>query len=524
MQTTEAPVLLTDAEVRQFIADGYMVLQPDLDPAVHQRIDDRFNWLAENEPNPGNNILPRLPELSQVLSCAVVRGAMISLLGEDYIVHPHAFWHGRMPTDEALSGNQVQEQVANGSHQDAYTPAAQGKSHCLQYLRFMYYSHDMALENGPTHIIPGTQYHADLTDEDRQRVAPVAGKAGTIFISHFDLGHSGCPNMSDRGRNMIKFIFLRARRSPAPTWQHVSETWKIPESLHVPYVLERCWQTHWRLLCGHGQDAQAVVDPSALLSALEDENDLKARIALIEKIGECRSPEGVEPLAASLNTSHQAQRTAAIYALAGIGEASISALVRILESSEKELPGRVWDHTITYDDACYALSAIGEPALDALLPLLKSEVTWTVLNAIHAINDIAIFRENHRLALESLLNHESLYVRMYTVNALGAIQSVKSIGTLLDVLDGPFKSCVDHQWPDEWALHCVTALAVSRLAEDAADFEDRIVGHLDHECGQVGYLMAETLRRIGTPSACTALVDNLIGHRWDASLTQKRSF
>ena len=52
--------------MRRFITDGYLTLQPTVPPGTHEIIDEKFTWIIEHEPNPGNNILPRLPELNYV--------------------------------------------------------------------------------------------------------------------------------------------------------------------------------------------------------------------------------------------------------------------------------------------------------------------------------------------------------------------------------------------------------------------------------------------------------------------------
>jgi hypothetical protein len=93
------PVLLTDTEMQQYLVDGFLILQPTVPEGTHELIDEKFTWLVENETNPGNNILPRLPELNLVLESPEVRGAITSLMGPDYLIHPHRYWHYKEPTD-----------------------------------------------------------------------------------------------------------------------------------------------------------------------------------------------------------------------------------------------------------------------------------------------------------------------------------------------------------------------------------------------------------------------------------------
>ena len=43
----------------------------------------------------------------------------------------------------------------------------------------------------------------------RRRALPVAGKAGTVSLTHFDIGHAAGVNTVNQQRHMIKFIYTR---------------------------------------------------------------------------------------------------------------------------------------------------------------------------------------------------------------------------------------------------------------------------------------------------------------------------
>jgi hypothetical protein len=489
--------LLTDDQVKQFICDGFLMLEPDVDPALHTLIDERFNWLAENEPNPGNNILPRLPELEQILNCNVVRGAMISLLGSDYLVHPHRFWHNRNPNTEPMSDDDIWEEVKKGSHQDSYTPAGQARSHRLQYLRFMYYSHDLEMVNGPTHVIPGSQYHSGLTDEDRERETPVTGQAGTIFISHFDLGHAGCPNMSDRCRNMIKFIFIRSTHPTSPNWDCSSIDWSLPNDITAPYILSECWQRQWDWLCGNTNNTR-------------------------------NTDRTIDDLMPLLGTAHQAERTKALYDIATIGEPAIEPLVKNIIDAGSETPDKRkhYGECIPMEDACYALIEIGEKSLDAVLPLLSSPDEWTVLNAIHVINDLGINRADIRDALEALVVSDSYPIISSSINALGSIGASESVPTICRVLDTHYDMEGERKgwWPTEWLIHFNASMALARLGEGAAPAVDDIRRHHRHTFAQAGWFLTESLMRIGTPEALRTVAEDLHNRHWDATIRSDRLF
>ena len=90
-------IKLTDEQVRRFICDGVVLLQSSLPPEVHREIYDKLHWNSQHEFNMGNNVLPRVAELQQVLDDPVVHGGVQSVLGDDYIFHPHRFMHVAEP-------------------------------------------------------------------------------------------------------------------------------------------------------------------------------------------------------------------------------------------------------------------------------------------------------------------------------------------------------------------------------------------------------------------------------------------
>ena len=56
-------VRLTDDQMRTFIRDGYITVRPNLPREYHDEMFARLDHIFETEGNPGNNILPRIPEL-----------------------------------------------------------------------------------------------------------------------------------------------------------------------------------------------------------------------------------------------------------------------------------------------------------------------------------------------------------------------------------------------------------------------------------------------------------------------------
>ena len=81
--------LLGDEEMQQFIAEGCLTLKSSLPASLHQAIYQRTEEVFAKEGNPGNNVLPRIPALQQVFDDPVIRGALASVVGPDYIMHAH---------------------------------------------------------------------------------------------------------------------------------------------------------------------------------------------------------------------------------------------------------------------------------------------------------------------------------------------------------------------------------------------------------------------------------------------------
>ena len=114
----------------------------------------------------------------------------------------------------------------------------------------MYYPQDTPIELGPTHAIPGTQFHKRLTDEDKAQAIPMEGKAGTVSLTHFDVGHAAGVNLLNQPRDMIKFIYVRASEPTAPSWDCQNLQWQNPEAIETPHNLELVWSHMWDWLCG----------------------------------------------------------------------------------------------------------------------------------------------------------------------------------------------------------------------------------------------------------------------------------
>lgn len=205
------PELLTDEQVLAFITHGYHLVELDLPEGFNETICEQIDKI---EDNPGNGILEAVPLLTRIYDHPAVHGALISLLGEDYVMNGHRHLHINPP------GSRSQ-----GWHQDGTNV----RHHQIWCVLGMYYPHDVPVEQGPTVIMPGTHFRNAPSDR-MQTYANIKGqipltvKAGTVAITHYDLWHAATLNRTDRPRYMLKFLFDRQSAPSAPSWFHDPDT------------------------------------------------------------------------------------------------------------------------------------------------------------------------------------------------------------------------------------------------------------------------------------------------------------
>ena len=195
-------ILLDDRQVQSFVRDGYITLDAGLPADFHARLHTRIAQLFDTEGNPGNDILPKAPDLHQILGRPMVAGALTSLLGPDYLLHPHRHCHLNP------AGSEGQRM-----HQDSYEADQNVRHHRLRWLMAFYYPHDVDAGRGPSSIVPRTQY---LTAEDQHGSPdelPFVGKAGSVTIVHYDLWH-GVSRIRVIARATCTSFCLRAWKSP----------------------------------------------------------------------------------------------------------------------------------------------------------------------------------------------------------------------------------------------------------------------------------------------------------------------
>lgn len=527
----EKPKLFTDEQMRQFIANGYMTFTPSIPEEVHKTVREKLQFMEDEEFNYGNNVLPRVPEMDRILNSPEVTGALISILGPGYIKHPHRHSHYIAPGAK-------QKTLDQNCHQDSYSPIGRPRQHYPRFARIMYYPQNSPVEIGPTYVIPGTQYHKQLTDEDRHNAIPISGKAGTVSITHFDIGHAAGINKINQPRHMIKFIYARAEEPSKPSWDCKDPVWKNPAINKTTHNLNLVWSHIWDWLCGKKDRYESfrTLNFENADNAVEIINSdcLHTRIAAMHSIAAFDNINGIPSLICRLNTVSQWERLTAVYSLGALGQTAIQYLVAALNDSANDNDGdpmaKFWnENAISMDDASHALAAIGEPSIEPLISLLEHSNEWVRINAAFALGEMDSIAAKAVPSLTRCLDDESHCMVRLVADILSTIRQhhecfIPSLGRLLNIGRPEWQTPSLRSWSPNDQVRVNVAMAFTRLGKDAASAEEILLGKLSDPNGHVAAFVLEALRRIGTHSAMAGVVDYLMTRRWDEGIVKGRMY
>ena len=451
--------LLTDAQMRHFVVNGYVTVTTALPAQFHEAIYQETMTVFDKEGNPGNNLVPRIPEIQKVLDDPNVKGALTSLLGADYYMQPHRHPHYNPP------GSQGQNM-----HQDG------GKrwSHHTRRLLVFYYPQDTPLELGPTGVVPMSHYYSTREGSGVAPEQPIVGKAGTVAFANYDLWHRAMPNSSEKRRYMMKFLYTRMSEPQEPTWGNKETDWAngTPAGpAEHQEMFRHLWNWH---------------------RGVED-----------SEVGGTSNGESLSGLISALNSTSESTGLQAAYELPRFGERAVPALVRCLQD-ESEMTRR---------NACYALNAVGSAAVEPLRDTLKDAREYVRDNAVEALGDLGTKAEPAVPELVEVLSDPSGSVRSHTIEALGTTSQSSSVAVpaivkaLEDENDGVRRNAV---------------FALARIGKDAPGAVEGLQNVLFDANRYVRGDAVHALYRIGTPAAKSALLRYLETTRW-CPVTSKES-
>ena len=464
--------LLNDEEMRRFIIDGYIKIQPDFSPNFHQTIFQQVEDMFENQGNLGNNLLPLIPEIQQIFSHPAVHGALTSALGENYVMHSHRYCHFNPPGS-----------AGQNFHKDSYEGDEQIRRHRCRWMMGFYYPQDTTEEMGPTAVLPATQYYETHKSAHTQPELALCGEAGTVTLVHYDLWHRAMPNQSDKKRHMLKFLFTRLDEPTAPSWNSANSRWDSPDSEGLSEGHEVMWQSLWNWF--YGKRNGATEDTGTT------DNDLSA-------------------LTAALGDKDEGVRLNAAYTLGVMGAPAVPALIEIWREAS-----RSGVETESFRHATYALSAIGGPAVPALIDALQDENESIRVSAAYALGDIGGVAQDAVPSLTQALRDESAWVRRHAAEALGLIgqPAQNTVLALIELLRD------ERYWIRDNA-----ARALARLGPNAEAAIPALMDTLNDENRYVRFHATFALKQIGTPEATNLLFDHLLTSRWCPLTTSHSAF
>ncbi len=458
---TDANYLFDDEAMKQFVIDGYYVIETDFPEEFHSDIYRKTQEIIEKDGNPGNNLLPWVPEIQQVYDHPAVQGALTSILGPDYIMHAHR--HPHVNPAESRGG---------GWHKDSYWGYRKMRDHHPRWIMGMYYPQDVTIENGPTGVIPGTQYFETRPEEEDRIGIPMTGKAGCVILIHFDLWHRAFPNMTSNTRYMMKFQFTRMSEPSTPQWRNPGSALPLNGDSHSRRA--PMWSNIWDWLSGQPNAKQAEHSSIGKLSdGLLDDNE--------------------------------ENRLYAAYTLSTLGRPAVPVLMHGLHNDVDEIKR----------DACYGLGPVGVPAIPDLVDALKDDSEMVRGYAAYALGDMGITAAETVPELTKLVDDPSDWVRRNLSEALGNIAQKpdKTVPALIRLMDD-----------EDGQVRFNTAYSIGKFGVGGQDAVPALKKGLSDENRYVQGHAASALETIGTPEAVRVLMDLIHSSRWCPVTTRESTF
>lgn len=480
---TRNPHLLRDDNIRRFITDGYVQVNAGLPAEFHRDLYRRIETMLEEEGNPGNNILPRIPEIQRVFDQPAVRGALASLLGPGYLMHPHRYCHLNKP---GSSGQQW--------HKDDYIFDHNVRHARSRWVMAFYYPQDVSEDMGPTGILPGMQHHNRISDCDASKTTESAlglcGPAGTVSIVNFDSWHRATQNVSEKNRYMLKFQFTRSHEPAGPEWESGNGRW-APQN-------------------GDAQSAVSEVVWNWLTGA--------------DRVGSETNGVSLDRCLAALDDADEGVRLGAAYGFARLGDASVAPLVERLRATREEealasVPGNPANPAGGNPSelpAAYALSAVGRPAVKRLEALLEDDAWWVRAAAADILGDIGLPASPARPALLRALGDEDAWVRRNASEALAIL------GGFSDDDAPALRGALGDE--DERVRRNIAFALARHPIQDTGLVDDLVARSVEDEGRYVRYYALAAAARMTAGTDRDGFLDVMLASRWCPLTTRKSAY
>ena len=477
--TRSEPVPLSNEQLRHFIAAGFLPLQSSLPASYHKLIFERFDQISQSYGHFGNNLLPLVPEIGELFEDPIVKGALQTVLGKDYSMHPHRALHSNPP------GSPEQ-----GFHKDSYWGYVRRvRNHRPWWVMIMYFPQSTPVRKGPTAVMSGSQ-HLNQQPKDYCIPASISGKAGSLVLIHYDIWHRKMLNQTEMNRYMFKFEFARLRQPETED----RGPWMAPKRSVKP-DLSPVWESVWDWLVDHDSRSEA---------------DRKNRKALSIK---------------DLSASDEWQGIRAAYEWANEGESAVTPLLDALQSNPSSYNekrrysdnGSIWRDDVVARNAAHGLVHIGRPAIHGLLTTLKHGEDRARKHAAFALGEIG--DKAATTGLVNALRDQEVHVRVAAIEALGLLRPNEiGVNAMLEALKDPasevrFDAALSLMRATTATSTTLKAKCVTALGAALYDTNRYVSGYA-----------AEALERIGTKPALSELLPFLRTSRWCAHTDNQRPF
>ena len=521
---------LNDKQYRDFLTDGYVVVQPSaLDDADHDHYWRRGQELwarARTLKSPtahleivGDNLRAQIPEIDKLLADPALTDAINSILGEDYFLHPHHFVHEALQFDQPF-------------HQDGNLPwneRGHYRSHRPDWLILFYYPQAVHADNGPTEVVLGTQYwtrdieredggwypgdamdrsfsakdreHPDLTYRDRRLAEALENLGvpdlerrfihvpkGAAVLANYDIVHRGSRKTDASQRFMYKFYFARTREPCAPTWRNKSThpRWTGLRQELKP-VVNQIW--HWSRGAPTPIPNNPKIDEFAerLQNGREDE-----KVAAAYELGAVApdarySKIAVAALAQGIHHITESTRRASSYGLRASGSAGLASLVDAT-GAESVSTRRFGVYGLGHVHA-----ANSSKAVTALIRALTDGDDLVRSNAAYSLGQISRAKHAPRRIVSALVERLGHGIEADNTDVAGLPRSTVRQSIAYAVLLYSYN-------------HGLPARESRSLAEITVDETDRYVA---------GMLSQAIARALGPKSPAAALIESLLARRWN---------
>jgi len=383
--------LLNDSQMQEFIVNGYVTVEAPFTPAFHDSVRAQAENIFSTTGDPGNDILPAIPQLSDLFSHPAVTGALTSILGPGYAMHPHRHCHLTPP-----------RKSAQRHHQDSYEDDQNVRHHRIRWAMAFYYPQGVNAQMGPTSVLPASQYYTSRDQAEKLEEVLLCGEAGTVTIVHYDLWHRATTNHSDRNRFMMKFLFCRMEEPSAPSWSCTHPTlreWAADDKL------SRLWHSVWNWYLGNG---------------IADEGGRNSKDEVVSAVGPVRNQTE------ELEGRSEAENLEDVYRLSGRGQEGTEALMDRWAEEAVDLldTNRAAQHTNPSQlFSGFGLSAQGAEAVPYLLEALDSGQWPLRAAAADVLGDIGLRAGTAVPGLIDRFADESEWVRRNAAEAVGNISA-----------------------------------------------------------------------------------------------------